>query len=563
LTNSFLQETAGGTIAVLAQDGSNEGGEVKLNGAGSYTEWILDNYQGHFRLHHGGYEYLRFTADGMLGIGVTAPSTVLHVHGGDNTNYGQLKIESSGADARLSLYNSNGATSTGRGDILMSRASGYEGLRFMINNSDKMIVSEDGHVGIGTTNPTYRLQVNGTFRVNDSGDGDTSPFLVHSSGNVGIGMTPSYPLHVNGSAYFAGALTVGTTLSIDGGTLTVQPANNSVGIGVTNPGTGAKLHVDGDVYIDGDRKGLILETKYRLAVTKLGYLVANCIDETCGEDSVWEGALFGVDRYAKEGSGVCCATCDDTDHAADAVDSAYDALVNIGYNSDRVRKNKNAGVDGRDWLDMAVRPWGADAVAPYGTDFADVVFYSGHGQADCSDQYGVYASSITMGAADVIPDPYTQNTETCAPDFESEIRFGNSGGGEEANVLVMLSCQTLQYCVATNGVFDSVVHGRFNTIVGFHGDADDSSTNVDKVGVYIVSAEWNGIGDDWIDIMNYSPLFGNQHCGTVLIYGANETECDDQFDYGGYKDFHDTGQLSGSTYYWIQGCDPLGGPELP
>jgi hypothetical protein len=106
---------------------------------------------------------MSFTPSGNVGIGTTLPNTIFHVRGADNNSYGQLEIESTGYDARLSLYNTSGASTTGRGDIIMSRTPGFEGMRFCINNLDNMILDENGSVGIGTTNPRGKLEVDSNY----------------------------------------------------------------------------------------------------------------------------------------------------------------------------------------------------------------------------------------------------------------------------------------------------------------------------------------------------------------------------------------------------------------
>lgn len=54
-------------LRINAQNTSIEGGELRLDGAtNAINPWFVDNYGGHFRLHHSGAEYLRLTSAGDL-----------------------------------------------------------------------------------------------------------------------------------------------------------------------------------------------------------------------------------------------------------------------------------------------------------------------------------------------------------------------------------------------------------------------------------------------------------------------------------------------------------------
>jgi hypothetical protein len=125
--------------------------------SGSEHGTVLDFYTSDGSTALGsGNPMMRIDAAGNVAIGTDNAGAKLHVKGANDNSNGQLKIESTGTDARIHFINSSGDSSTsGNADILMSATSGYEGLRFMIDNSDKMIIDENGNVGIGTASPYY------------------------------------------------------------------------------------------------------------------------------------------------------------------------------------------------------------------------------------------------------------------------------------------------------------------------------------------------------------------------------------------------------------------------
>lgn len=66
LTTPNIGSASASYLTVSAQDGTNEGGEIKLNGAGSYPYMVLDTYQGKVRfLNNGSSAVLSGDLEGM------------------------------------------------------------------------------------------------------------------------------------------------------------------------------------------------------------------------------------------------------------------------------------------------------------------------------------------------------------------------------------------------------------------------------------------------------------------------------------------------------------------
>jgi len=245
-----------------------------------------------------------------VGIGTTNPLAKLYVVSTNvaptlSSVLGQVVAVDQSA-GRLSAIGSQAdiildatANSANQKMLQMVNVSNYFTLRTVTDagalNSNLLAINlNNGNVGIGTTNPTEKLDVVGNLKVSGTitqggtglldgsgtanyvskwSDSDTlTSSLIYDNGtNVGIGTTNpgSYKLNVNGSVYIQGGSVLlsscGNTVSANGayfpcgdysftswsGGVTYYPmiikggTNGNVGIGTTSPG--AKLEVNGSI----------------------------------------------------------------------------------------------------------------------------------------------------------------------------------------------------------------------------------------------------------------------------------------------------------------------------
>ena len=167
-------------------------------------------------------------SNGNVGIGVTVPTAKLDVRGTGNF----LGTAASGAPL-VTIENNSGSTATSYGLLVKGGGNSSSGKTFEVRddsgNTD-LIVKGNGNVGIGTSSPAQKLDVQGTILVNNeiqfvdanmrifrsSNDmrlrtGGSDRIAIDSTGDVGIGTTaPGAKLQV-GTRGTSSALTVPVT----------------------------------------------------------------------------------------------------------------------------------------------------------------------------------------------------------------------------------------------------------------------------------------------------------------------------------------------------------------
>ena len=200
------------------------------------------------------------TSTGNIGIGTTAPASRLHISGSTDATQ-RIIVNGSGNNSSLH-FNYNGSNvgfiNSYQNSELNIGTSVSAFVNFYTNNTERIRIAASGNVGIGTTNPVYTLDVNGSFNALTSG-----VYLTYNSGIIYHGS--SYYQFPSGSYYLLyGRTGMGLIFGSNNAEVGRFDLSGNLGIGTTAPAE--KLHVTQNIALGltggsiGDTNNILFPT---------------------------------------------------------------------------------------------------------------------------------------------------------------------------------------------------------------------------------------------------------------------------------------------------------------
>jgi hypothetical protein len=252
-TNLHIQSASAADTGIYLQNTSTGGRNWNLLSTGSGSSVSA----GKFAISDNLNPRLIIDTNGNVGIGTTAPSYPLDVVNSarvvrSTTGLAYFDVQSTsdaatndGVDLRLITRNVAGTAGTSV-DMVKYKNGGFSisnaetdaaaNIAFGVGGSERMRISSSGAVGIGTTNPTAKLEIVGSQRIFANTTGYIEPLIVGAGAASSLNNYLYAGVNDTGSAATSYAALGGWDSRSNGSIpLILQPTSGRVGIGTTAP----------------------------------------------------------------------------------------------------------------------------------------------------------------------------------------------------------------------------------------------------------------------------------------------------------------------------------------
>ena len=282
--------------------------------------------------------------------------------------------------------------------------------------------------------------------------------------------------------------------------------------------------------------------------TVLGVLAAACGLAAGSAHAFEELHVYGIANFGSAGQ---CGSPGQTHTVHTSTAAGFSAnftiLQTLGL-WDEVNTRNNTDARGSYWTDASKAAGADDLRTDFGVDDADVLYVHTHGGHRTTDS----SSHLLMG----------NSSYECRPRTNTNMLFNS-----DLDIAVIKACQSGNYEVWSNGGYRQQITqttSSFNMWNAFHGDSSCGSHVTTYVTSYSLASNYNGAGETWIDVAyDPDPDPDQDDCPVSIVMGNSSSNRELMFEYGGWLDVKATGDKTGSSYFYIGGCDPSGGQVLP
>jgi hypothetical protein len=166
-----LQNSTGVIVKTQFEDNASRMAEISLNtGAITFSNGTSSVT-----------ERMRIDSSGQVGIGTTSPATDLQIAASDTTSEIQFTHSGTGTGAGNGMW----ISANGNDFDIRNKEAGNTSL--WTNNAERVTINSSGSVGIGTTSPSYLLDISGDSRVRVTGTNASNFGAYEAENNAGVG----------------------------------------------------------------------------------------------------------------------------------------------------------------------------------------------------------------------------------------------------------------------------------------------------------------------------------------------------------------------------------------